>query len=42
LIVQGWIYEQRTLHLRIVYCLLGFIFSGNANCGTGLYHAWRL
>jgi len=22
-------------------CLLGFIFSGNANCVTGLHYAWR-
>ena len=41
LLVQSWIYEQRTLHVMMMSCLLGFIFSGNANCVTGLYHAWR-
>jgi len=25
----------------MVSCLIGFIFSANANCVTGLYHAWE-
>ena len=41
LLVQGWIYEYRTLHVTMVSCLFGFISSGNANCVTGLYQAWR-
>jgi len=31
----------KSLHVTMVSCLLGFIFSGNANCVTGLYRAWR-
>jgi len=32
LLVQSWICEQRACYFTTVYCLLGFIFSGHANC----------
>jgi len=41
LLVHSWIYERRTLHVMMVSCLLGFNYSGSANCNTGLYRARR-
>ena len=41
LFVENRIREKRMLHVTMVSCLLGFIFSSNANCGTGPCHAWR-
>jgi len=39
LLVQSWIYEERTLHIKTVYFLLSLFFIGNANCVSLLYHA---
>ena len=33
--------SMTTLYVSMVSCMLVFIFSGSANCVTGLYHAWR-
>jgi len=32
LLVQSWSFEWKTIYVTMVSCLLGFIFSGNANC----------
>jgi len=41
IVYSKWdLWAKKSLHVTMVSCLLCFIFNGNANYVTALYHAW--